>query len=103
MLYLNGSYTPSGGSLYYVLGGAPILLSHLWDVVDREIIRFSEDLIGALIEERERSRNRESNTSIVGVGSFLGHARNACKHRYLHGAGTVCYGIPTRIIRKKNL
>ena len=37
------------------------------------------------------------------IGSFMGRAREACTLPFLIGAAPVCYGVPTGIIRKKDL
>ncbi|WJX81047.1 separase [Trifolium repens] len=37
------------------------------------------------------------------IGAFMSQARNACTFRFLTGASTVCYGVPTRISRKNDI
>ncbi|GMI95409.1 EXTRA SPINDLE POLES, RADIALLY SWOLLEN 4, homolog of separase, HOMOLOGY OF SEPARASE 1 [Hibiscus trionum] len=37
------------------------------------------------------------------IGSFVGRARDTCTLPFLNGAAPVCYGVPTGIIRKRQL
>lgn len=41
--------------------------------------------------------------SVARIGSFMGRARDACMLPFLIGAAPVCYGVPTCIVRKKDL
>jgi len=81
LLKSQGFYEPQGVVVQYSIAGCPGLLANLWDVTDRDIDRFSLELL----------RKIEMGSS---VGSAIYHARNVCKLKYLVGSAPVWYGIP---------
>ena len=81
LLKSQGFYEPQGIVVQYSIAGCPGLLANLWDVTDRDIDRFSLELL----------RKIEMGCSL---GSAIYHARNVCKLKYLVGSAPVWYGIP---------
>ncbi|KAK8567876.1 hypothetical protein V6N12_006446 [Hibiscus sabdariffa] len=132
-LKLNGCYVPRGVSLSYIQAGSPVTIANLWEVTDKDIDRFGKAVLNAWLRERTevtdcsqcnqlekefeamkirggRKGNAKRNGSLRNVcehrptiGSFVGMARDTCTLPFLNGAAPVCYGVPTRIIRKRPL
>ncbi|XP_058191839.1 separase isoform X2 [Rhododendron vialii] len=51
-LSLNGSYTPQGAPLCYLLAGSPVIVANLWEVTDKDIDRFAKAVFDFCLEER---------------------------------------------------
>jgi separase len=77
-------YEPEGIALSYLLAGSPCVVGNLWDVTDRDIDRFSIELLEQLF-------GSDINYSIA---RSVAHVRTACKMRYIVGSAPVCYGFP---------
>lgn len=96
LLVLNGSYIPSGAPLDYIIAGSPIAIGNLWNVFPHGsgivLMALYESWIGDMSQDGE-----------PGIGSFLVKARDSSKlvFKYLDGAASVCYGIPTQIYKEK--
>ncbi|KAA6417398.1 MAG: cell division-associated BIMB-like, partial [Trebouxia sp. A1-2] len=45
-----GQYEPSGPVLAYLMAGCPVAIANLWDVTDRDIDRFSKEVLSKWIE-----------------------------------------------------
>ncbi|KAJ9615829.1 separin protein [Cladophialophora chaetospira] len=108
-----GVFEPSGMPLSYLSGGSPAIVGTLWDVTDRDIDRFTLELMedwglldgnsssGAQAAKkaghsksktgraRERQRRRP-----VSLDQAVAVARDACLLKYLNGAAPVMYGVP---------
>ncbi|CAN1164546.1 ESP1 [Linum perenne] len=54
-LTLTGSYIPEGAPLYYLLAGSPVVVSNLWEVTDKDIDRFSKEMLDAWVQERSNA------------------------------------------------
>lgn len=74
-------YEPEGVALSYLAAGAPCVIGNLWDVTDRDIDRFSMNLLDRFSEGED-------------LATSLREARNVCKMKYLNGYAPVYYGIP---------
>ena len=81
LLKSQGFYEPQGIAVSYMIAHCPGLLANLWDVTDKDIDRFSMEMIKKI----------EFGCSI---GVAITAARNACKLKYLVGAAPVWYGVP---------
>ncbi|GKD21608.1 separase-like protein [Tanacetum coccineum] len=112
-LTLCGSLAPKGAPTHYLLGGSPAILCNLWTMGDRDVGRFTKDLVLDLINKAntghaqrlhnpdEEGPSKKRNTDApMNIGSFLIKCRKSCDLRYLTGASTVSYGLPTSICRK---
>ncbi|GFP93870.1 separase [Phtheirospermum japonicum] len=117
-LYLKGCYLPQGAPISYILAGSPVIVANLWEVTDRDIDRFGKAMLNAWLTERSSASSecaRCNNVPPVNncksmkcnhrprIGSFMGQARDACNLGFLIGASPVCYGVPTGIIKRKNV
>ncbi|XP_038076615.1 uncharacterized protein LOC119744640 [Patiria miniata] len=84
-LHATGNQEASGMVLNYLVAECPCLVANLWDVTDRDIDRFLEQLLRAWLD---------------GGGSLLdgmAEARQACKLQHLIGCSPVVYGLPVRL------
>ncbi|XP_020551646.1 separase [Sesamum indicum] len=115
-LYLKGCYMPQGAPLSYLLAGSPVIIANLWEVTDKDIDRFGKAMLNAWLRERSAASAEcaECNEPVNNckytkcshkprIGSFMGQARDACTLGFLIGASPVCYGVPTGIIKRKNV
>lgn len=84
-----GAYEASGVILAYILAGCPAVVGNLWDVTDKDIDRYCQEMICKMIS----SKAKDGKTSI---GHVVQNSRHACKLPYLIGAAPVCYGIPAK-------
>ncbi|KAM7219852.1 Separin [Rhypophila decipiens] len=75
-----GDFEPYGPAWNYMMAGAPAVVGTLWDVTDRDIDRFTEGVLGDLVQAVTR-------------------ARGVCKFRYVNAASVVVYGIPVWVDR----
>jgi separase len=80
-------YEPAGVVLAYLLAGCPAAVANLWDVTDRDIDRFSQEVLTRWL----------SGAGGGGGGDFaaaVAQGRAACKLPHLIGAAPVVYGVP---------
>ncbi|PIN10712.1 Separase [Handroanthus impetiginosus] len=114
-LYLKGCYMPQGAPISYLLAGSPVIVANLWEVTDKDIDRFGKAMLNGWLRERSaasecaqckvplNSRKSTKCSHRPRIGSFMGQARDACTLGFLIGAAPVCYGVPTGIIKRKNV
>jgi hypothetical protein len=84
-LLCKGDFDPRGTVLAYLNAGCPAAVANLWDVTDRDIDRFANNLLAAWL--------RDSSPDEL-LGDAMAEARGACKLNRLIGAAPVCYGLP---------
>ena len=75
-------------------------IANLWDVTDRDIDRFSQEVLSKWIElvlEEAPSRQHVMVQQSVCVSASIARSRKACRLAALIGAAPVCYGIPVAI------
>jgi len=84
-LLCKGDFDPRGTVLAYLNAGCPAAVANLWDVTDRDIDRFANNLLAAWL--------RGSSPGEL-LGDAMAEARGACKLSRLIGAAPVCYGLP---------
>lgn len=113
-----GEYEPYGTPMSYMHAGSPALLATLWDVTDKDIDRFSGDVLQkwgvlkeapiiATKEAVKKSTKQKGKTKVKDEGPVLEHSnsrmsldeavaksRDSCILKYLNGAAPVVYGIP---------
>ncbi|XP_073049001.1 separase isoform X1 [Primulina eburnea] len=112
-LYLKGSYVPLGAPISYLIAGSPVIIANLWEVTDKDIDRFGKAMLNAWLRERSAECTECDSTVQTcksstcnhrrRIGSFMAQAREACTLGYLIGASPVCYGVPTGIIKRKDV
>lgn len=51
-LSLNGSYTPQGAPLCYLLAGSPVIVANLWEVTNKDVDRFAKAIFDCCLEEK---------------------------------------------------
>ncbi|CAM9196338.1 unnamed protein product [Phaeothamnion confervicola] len=98
---------PMGMASAYLAAGSVAVVANLWDVTDRDIDRFSVDLldrfVGPAATTSAAAFRRGGGVAVEGGaagggGSSIAHAvaaaRRQCKLRYIVGAAPVVYGVP---------
>ncbi|KAG7095494.1 hypothetical protein E1B28_006233 [Marasmius oreades] len=92
-----GDFDRVGTPLNYMLAGCPTLVANLWDVTDKDLDTFSQEVFDKLkmnaahVRECGKESGRAPKTSLM---TAVAESRNVCKLRYLTGAAPVVYGIP---------
>ncbi|KAI9823939.1 MAG: hypothetical protein M1832_002257 [Thelocarpon impressellum] len=111
-----GDFEPHGVPVNYAHAGCPALVATLWDVTDRDIDRFSHELLrrwGLLprgsaypvgkgktnararaAREKAAQGDEDGDGGPASLSEAVAGARDACILRYLNGAAGVVYGIP---------
>lgn len=76
---------------------SPTLVANIWDVTDRDIDKFSQNVFDRLrlatagLRQQSQSQMADEGVSLVAA---VAQSRNSCKLKYLTGAAPVVYGIP---------
>lgn len=78
-------FEPEGIAQSYLAAGAPCVVANLWDVTDKDIDRFSMDMLGRFFKDDSSS-----------LAECVALARSSCKMSYLVGCAPVCYGLPVK-------
>ena len=78
-------YEPEGVAMSYLLAGSPCVVGNLWDVTDRDIDRYSMQLLQSIYDD---------SGGIKSIAQCVADARQVCKMRYIVGCAPVCYGFP---------
>ena len=115
-----GEFEPYGTPMSYMQAGCPAMLATLWNVTDKDIDRFSENVLqkwGLLsrkpaldsspIKKTARSRGKSKarqsppapspENGNMSLDQAVAQGRGSCIFRYLNGAAPVVYGIPVFI------
>ena len=81
-----------GTPFRFLMNGCPSYVGVLWDVTDKDIDKFSDQLLSYLFSkwkpELNPSREMVANTRAVAM------SRRVCRLKYLIGAAPVVYGLP---------
>lgn len=87
-----GNFSSWGTAISYMQAGSAAVVASLWDVTDRDLDRFSKEMLEAwgLLRQQDNSK---SLTEAVAI------SRDACYLQYLVGAATVVYGCPVFLKR----
>jgi separase len=100
-LRADGELGVDGTALRYLAAGAPAAAAALWDVTDRDIDRFSQDLLRRWLPSRrpEKARRRSEPSSADGefgicLAEAVAAARSVCRLRFAVGAAVCVYGLP---------
>jgi len=78
-------YDATGVVLAYTLAGCPAVVGNLWDVTDKDIDRYCQEMLTKMLSSKTMS-----------IGQLVQFSRQACKLPYLIGAAPICYGIPVQ-------
>jgi hypothetical protein len=94
--YTEAEFDAYGMPLSVLIGGGPVMIGALWDVLDGDLQQLSVALLegwmpSAGSPKAESRTERTPSTSLIGA---LTRARQACRLRFLTGAAVVAYGIP---------
>ncbi|QID85162.1 separin protein [Saccharomyces pastorianus] len=88
-----GKLEPTGTIYTYLLGGCPMVLGNLWDVTDKDIDKFSEELFKKMgFTDNVDDLNGDN----LSVSHAISKSRDVCHLRYLNGAAPVIYGLPVQ-------
>lgn len=82
-------FCPEGVILDYLYSGAHVVLANLWDISDRDIDKFTDDLM-----ERVGLWRRQFDKDLI--ATRINEARKICYLKALNGYSPVIYGIPKR-------
>ncbi|KAG5639575.1 hypothetical protein H0H81_012246 [Sphagnurus paluster] len=88
-----GDFDRVGTPYNYMLAGSPCLVANLWDVTDRDIDKFSQNVFDKLGLTASGSKDWGKREGISVVDA-VGQSRESCKLKYLTGAAPIVYGIP---------
>ncbi|KAJ1919812.1 separin protein [Mycoemilia scoparia] len=88
-----GEFDSTGTAINYLIGKCPTLVANLWDVGDKDIDRFSVEMLKRwqLMDPNKDLGKPGSKTSLV---EAVSQSRGVCRMPYLTGAAPVIYGIP---------
>lgn len=89
-----GLYEASGVILAYMIAGCPAVVGNLWDVTDRDIDRYCQEIVTKCISSRSKKSLQDGKDQTISIGQVTQTSRHACKLPYLIGAAPVCYGLP---------
>jgi separase len=91
-LLSDGKHLESYGTPYrFLLNGSPCYVGVLWDVTDRDIDKFSEEMLKQWMPTYDEKNVK---TATCSVSRAANESRSACKLKYLIGAAPVVYGLP---------
>ncbi|KAK9453265.1 peptidase family C50-domain-containing protein [Dipodascopsis uninucleata] len=109
-LHSSGEFEPWGTPMNYLIGKCPTLLANLWDVTDRDIDRFTDNLFmrWGLYEDCQETATNSIRKAATGIkikeqcslGLSIAKARESCTLKYLNGAAPVLYGIPLELLQQ---
>lgn len=72
-----------------------MVLGNLWDVTDKDIDKFSEELFEKM---GFRCNTDDLNGNSLSVSYAVSKSRGVCHLRYLNGAAPVIYGLPIKFV-----
>lgn len=79
---------------------SPCLVANLWDVTDKDIDRFSLEMLTrwSLISSTSSTSEHEA----VSICAAVAQSRDECNLQYLNGAAPVVYGLPLKLSKMNN-
>ncbi|KAJ1963742.1 separin protein [Dipsacomyces acuminosporus] len=99
-----GEYDAMGTAMDYMISGCPALVANLWDVGDKDIDRFTAEMLhlwgldehtsGKHAVKIDTKRGSKAPVRPVSLAEAVCSARRACRMAFLTGAAPVVYGIP---------
>lgn len=88
----HGMLEPTSNIQNWLVCGSPMLVTNLWDVTDKDIDKFSIELLAqwGLLED-------EMTGDLRNICDAVDKSRNSCTLRYLNGAAPIVHGLPLYI------
>lgn len=88
----HGMLEPTSNIQNWLVCGSPMLVTNLWDVTDKDIDKFSIELLAqwGLLEDEMTGDLRNICDAVV-------KSRNSCTLRYLNGAAPIVHGLPLNL------
>lgn len=83
---VQGMYKPKCAPYAYIHAGCTAAIANLWDVTDREIDRFSEEVL-----------HQWTSSTALAFSKPMADARKATRLPFLTGAAPVCFGVPVSV------
>jgi separase len=95
-LFEQGEFEPRGNALNYLIAGCPAVVGNLWDVTDKDIDRFSKQMLQEWGLSTETQPSAEAAWIWCGkaLSTAVATSRDVCTLKYLNGSSPVVYGIP---------
>ncbi|KXS20158.1 hypothetical protein M427DRAFT_94501 [Gonapodya prolifera JEL478] len=95
-----GEFDPTGTALNFLMAGSPALVANLWDVTDKDIDRFSVNLLQewGLLRSSSDLSGAECQES-KSLAQCVTSSREKCTFKFLNGAAPVVYGVPWVFVR----
>lgn len=92
-LFSDGKQLESYGTSYrFLLNGCPSYVGVLWDVTDKDIDKFSDQLLSYWFVEWKPEMN--DSKKVMANTKAVSKSRTACRLKHLIGAAPVVYGLP---------
>ncbi len=92
-LFSEGKHLESYGTPYrFMMNGAPSYVGVLWDVTDKDIDKFSDQLLSCWFSNWKTGLN--VNREEMPITKAVCLSRSICKLKHLIGAAPVVYGLP---------
>jgi separase len=88
-LHPSGEFDAWGTVNHYLLAGCPSIVANLWDVTDKDIDRFTKEMINHW--------GLFGGPSHLSLTDSVAQSRGVCILEYLVGAAPVVYGIPVHL------
>lgn len=88
-----GPFCPEATFLDYMYAGCPTILVNLWDVTDKDIDKFSDNMLQELGAYGNENLSPELNTR-HDLSAAVSLSRPVCLMKHLNGAAPVVYGLP---------
>ena len=86
-----GEFCPEGSFLNYLYAGCPTILVNLWDVTDKDIDKFTDDLFQRMgLWDQEDAQEAD-------LARAINCSRASCFLKYANGAAPIVYGLPFSI------
>ncbi|KAK9320809.1 peptidase family C50-domain-containing protein [Lipomyces orientalis] len=100
-LHSSGEFEPWGTPMNYVIAGCPMLVANLWDVTDKDIDKFSDEMfrLWGLYDLASNRMKKKVPSAAYAIGESMAKARDICNLSYLNGAAPVLYGIPLDLVK----
>lgn len=94
LLHLYGDYEPNGFVQALLLSGITCIAANLWDVTDKDIDKFTENLI--ISWTSKSTKEEDDNKKSKSLPQAVNESRHVCKMKGLSACAPVCYGLPLK-------
>jgi len=95
-LFSEGKQLESYGTPYrFMMNGSPCYVGVLWDVTDKDIDKFSDQLLTLWFPNWKSNSDQSRPTKeLIPITKAVSMSRSVCKLKHLIGAAPVVYGLP---------